>query len=162
MSLGHPTSSFPDFQSPTIPTTNGTSTIRLSSHANLAPVSFAPNSNNNNATTSNANNNLSPTHSTRPAGYPSDFEEFLDTKYFRERQTHPNYPTDELLLNRARQDWADLASADKEEYGARRDRRYQAYQANADEGRGRGRDRDVEGSGRSGSASGGGFTAVNG
>lgn len=80
----------------------------------------------------------------------------------RERQNHPNFPTDEVLIDRARQDWAELATADKEEFRTRRDRRYQAYPTNMDKNRGRGRDRDADGSGRSGSASGGGFTAVNG
>lgn len=142
---GHPISSFPDFQSPNIPTTNGTSTIRLSSHPNPTPISFPPTSNHNSSAANNANNNHITPHS-RPQMPPATF--------------------DDLLVSQARPHWRDMGEADPEEYRTRQERRYQASAAGMDEGRTRGRDRerererDVEGSG--GSGSGGGFTAVNG
>lgn len=163
---GHPISSFPGFQSPNIPTTNGTSTIRLSSHPNQPPISFPSTSNHNTLPANHANNNhISPSHS-RPQMAPTTFDEFYETRYRRQRQFHTECPTEELLLAQARRDWRELGEADTDEYRTRNERRYQASAAGMDEARTRGRERerererDVEGSG--GSGSGGGFTAVNG
>ncbi|MCJ1424648.1 hypothetical protein MMC29_002536 [Sticta canariensis] len=140
---GHPISSFPDFQSP-ISTTNGTSTIRLTSHPNAPPITFSTASNHNNPVANIANNNhINPSHS-RPQMPPTTF--------------------DEILVAQPRRDRRDMGEVDTEEYRIRHERRYQTSAAGMDEARTRGRERererDVEGSGASGSA--GGFTAVNG
>ncbi len=145
---GYPTSSFPE-----LPPTNGTLTMRLSTHPNSGPISFAPNYNNANEILS-SNHHISSMQS-GPQQPPSPFDDFLERRYYSERQ-YGDQTMDEQLIARAHRDWANMGEAETEVYRARHERRYQAYQAAMDESR----ERDVEGN--RGSRGGGGFTAVNG
>ena len=170
----HPTSSFPDFQSPPIPTTNGTSTLRLS-HPN--PMNFTAHTPNHHAAPSATNthhNHLSPaSHHTRLLPPPSPFDDFFETQY-AQSQRYPEIHTDEQLAALARRAWEQMGDAEQEPWRALYEQRYQAYAEALNEGRGRGRERerrrerdgerekDRDGEGRGGLGSGGGFTAVNG